>query len=1112
MKKKWYSLIPGLHSCRRSKLFVFMRTVLFLITVSISNALALNGLSQEARLNLNVQNETILKVLERIEDQSDFYFMFDATVVDLNQRTSIRCQNLSIVQILDQILRDKGISYTILDRQIALTNEAAKAAARQTGKISGVVTDPAGHPLPGVSVVIKGTATGTVTDTDGKYVLNNIPADATLVLSFVGMRSREVKTDGQAVLNVVLEEEIMGIGEVVAVGYGVQKKLNLTGSVASIEGNELAKKPVTQTSMALQGMTAGVTVTQKSGEPGQDGGTIRIRGIGTMGDSNPLILVDGISSDLNFVDPNDIETISVLKDAASAAIYGSRAANGVIIITTKRAKNSNFSINYNNYVGWQEPTNMQDIVSGYDHMVMINLANKNVNKPEPFSQEYIENYAKNAPSDEYPETNWHKAMLKDKALQQNHHISINGGGEKVSFLGSVTYLKQEGITINNSYERINARLNTDVKLKDNLKFGFDVSLRTDDDATAGSPWYFLNRYPRNLAGKNEDGTWGIGWDGTNTWATLEDGGMYHQKDYNVTARFNADWQPLKGLNLNFMYAPDFILTHSKDFQKHVDLFYPDGSIFNASPFKASLAERYEKNMSDNLRLMGTYAKAFGDHSLNFIAGFEQLSYRYDWMRGYRDEYLMENYEVLNAGPSTNQQATGSAVENSLRSFFGRLNYDYKQKYLFEANLRYDGSSRFSKGHRYGLFPSFSAGWRITEEDFLNDTGWLDNLKLRASWGQLGNQNIGDYPSSSVVTLGQDYVFNNNTAAQGGAITDANNQSISWETAEMINFGLDMSFLSKFSFSIEYYVKNTKDILLKLPIPMTMGLNPAYQNAGKVRNTGWDYTLSFNDKAGDLEYRIGFNLSDVKNEIIDLVGTGPYIEAPYIKQEGSSIYSLYGLESTGLFQNPEEIASHATQYGSVQPGDIKYTDQLTVDSNGDGIPDATDGKIDAGDRVVMGNYFPRFSYGLDLYAKYKNFDFSALLQGVGKVDGYLSEQGVWAFYVGGTAREWQKDYWTAENPGASYPRLTFNWPNNEQSSTYWVKNAAYLRLKNVQIGYTIPKKVIAKTFLNSCRVFFSGQNLFTIDNFYDGFDPEAPIGTGNYYPMVKVYSFGVNVNL
>jgi len=1089
-----------------------MRTVLFLITVSISNALALNGFSQEARLNLNVQNETILKVLERIEDQSDFYFMFDATVVDLNQRTSISCRDLPVVQILDQILRDKGISYTIIDRQIALTNEAGKATAQQKSKVSGVVTDAGGQPLPGVSVIIKSTTTGTITDTDGKYFLNNIPADATLVFSFVGMRSQELKTGGQSVLNVVLEEELLGIGEVVAVGYGVQKKLNLTGSVASIEGDELAKKPVTQTSMALQGMTAGVTVTQKSGEPGQDGGTIRIRGIGTMGDSDPLILVDGISSNLNFVDPNDIETISVLKDAASAAIYGSRAANGVIIITTKRAKNSNFSINYNNYIGWQEPTNMQDIVSGYDHMVMINLANKNVNKPEPFSQEYIDNYAQNAPSDEYPETNWHNAMLKNKALQQNHHISINGGGEKVSFRGSVTYLKQDGITINNSYERINARFNTDVRLKENLQFGFDVSLRTDDDATAGSPWYFLNRFPRNLAGKNENGTWGIGWDGTNTWATLEDGGMYHQKDYGVTAKINADWQPVKGLNLNFMYAPDFILTHSKDFQKHVDLFYPDGSIYNASPFKANLAEKYEKNMSDNLRLMATYTKAFGDYSLNFIAGFEQLSYRYDWMRGYRDEYLMENYEVLNAGPTTNQQATGSAVENSLRSLFGRVNYDYKQKYLFEANLRYDGSSRFAQGHRYGLFPSFSAGWRITEEAFMSDTEWLDNLKLRASWGQLGNQNIGDYPSSSVVTLGQDYVFNNNTAAQGGAITDASNQRISWETAEMINFGLDMSLWSKISFSIEYYIKNTKDILLKLPIPMTMGLNPAYQNAGKVRNTGWDYTLSFNDKAGDLEYRIGFNLSDVKNEIIDLVGTGPYIEAPYIKQEGYSIYSLYGLESAGLFQTPDEIASHATQYGSVQPGDIKYTDQLTVDSNEDGIPDATDGKIDAGDRVVMGNYFPRFSYGIDLYAKYKNFDFSALLQGVGKVDGYLSEQGVWAFYVGGTAREWQKDYWTAENPGASYPRLTFNWPNNEQPSTYWVKSAAYLRLKNVQIGYTIPKKIIAKTCLNSCRIFFSGQNLFTIDNFYDGFDPEAPIGTGSYYPMVKVYSFGVSVNL
>ena len=1112
MKKNWFlSEYRYLFACF-GKILKIMRFTIFLVVLTCLQVFAVNNYAQTKKLELKVENETIAEVLNKIEDASDFFFFYNNKAVSLDKVVSIDVKDKTITEVLDALFEGTNVKYSINNRQIILSGKEGFTQQKQDREVSGKVTDGSGLPLPGVTVLVKGTIQGTVTNVDGTFSLSHVSEDATLVFSFVGMKMQEVGVKGKTSVNVIMTEDAIGIQEVVAVGYGVQKKLNLTGSVASMEGDELAKKPVTQTSMALQGMTAGVTVTQKSGEPGQDGGTIRIRGIGTMGDSNPLILVDGISSDINFVDPNDIETISVLKDAASAAIYGSRAANGVIIITTKRAKNSNFSINYSNYVGWQEPTNMQDIVSGYDHMVMINLANKNVNKPEPFSQEYIENYAKHAPSDEYPETNWHNVMLKNKALQQNHHLSINGGGEKVSFRGSVSYLKQDGITINNGYERVNARFNTDVRLKDNLQFGFDISLRADDDATAGSPWYFLNRYPRNLAGKNANGTWGIGWDGTNTWATLEDGGLYHQKDYDVIAKINADWQPVEGLNLNFMYAPDLGLIHSKDFSKHVDLFYPDGSIYNASPYKASLAERYEKNLSDNLRLMASYTKSFSDHSINFIGGFEQLSYRYDWMRGYRDEYLMENYEVLNAGPSTNQQATGSAVENSLRSFFGRVNYDYKQKYLFEANLRYDGSSRFAPGHRYGVFPSFSAGWRITEENFMSELQWLDNLKLRASWGQLGNQNIGDYPSSSVVTLGQDYVFNNNTAAQGGAITDANNQDISWETAEMVNMGLDVSVWSKVSFSIEYYIKDTKDILLKLPIPMTMGLNPAYQNAGKVRNTGWDYTLSFNDKVGDLEYRIGVNLSDVKNEIIDLVGTGPYIEAPYIKKEGYSIYSLYGLESAGLFQNTDEIAAHATQYGNVQPGDIKYVDQLTVDTNGDGIPDAGDGKIDADDRVVMGNYFPRYSYGIDLYAKYKNFDFSALVQGVGKVDGYLSEQGVWAFYVGGTAREWQKDYWTQDNPDASYPRLTFNWPNNEQPSTYWVKSAAYLRLKNLQIGYTIPKKIIAKTGLNHCRVFFSGQNLLTLDDFYDGFDPEAPIGTGAYYPMVKVYSFGVSVNL
>jgi TonB-linked SusC/RagA family outer membrane protein len=532
----------------------------------------------------------------------------------------------------------------------------------------------------------------------------------------------------------------------------------------------------------------------------------------------------------------------------------------------------------------------------------------------------------------------------------------------------------------------------------------------------------------------------------------------------------------------------------------VNLYYPSGYLYNPTPYRARLREKYTKNVNNNLKALITYNKSFNTHNLNLLAGFEQVDYRGDWMEGYRDQYVLENYEVLDAGSPANQTATGSATEWALRSFFGRVNYDYQQKYLFEANLRYDGSSRFAQGNKYGFFPSLSAGWRISEEQFMEDVEWVDNLKLRASWGKLGNQEIGNYPFVSSVTLGLNYMFNQTTPGQGGAVIDAANPNITWESTTMTNVGFDVMLFSKLSVTAEYYVKNTSDILLKLPIPGTTGLKAAYQNAGEVRNKGWDISVRYTDKAGNFYYNIGAHLSDVKNEITNLEGTGPYIYERTIHEEGHPISSLYGLQAEGLFQSEEEIKNHATQFGNIlAPGDIKYKDQ-----NNDGV-------INAEDRVVMGNFMPRYTFGLDFSGEYGNFDLSFMLQGVGKADGYIDQHGVFAFYMGGTAQEWHKSgHWTPENRNASYPRLTFNYPNNEQVSSYWVKSAAYLRLKNLQVGYTLPKSILDKTFIDYLHIYVSAQNLFTVTGFYDSFDPEAPVGTGQFYPMMKVYSLGFNV--
>jgi TonB-linked SusC/RagA family outer membrane protein len=1073
-----------------------LQTVLFFIL--LSNALSAQ-LTQ--KLDIRLEKEPIKSFFTSIESKTDYTFMYKN--LDLTTPVTIIAEQIELSIILNRVFAPLNITYEVSGQRIILNQQTAKDSPDSIGKrrLTGTVIDEHNEPIIGANVVERGTTNGVITDTDGKFSLY-VSDNAVLQITYIGYMTQDITTVGKSVLTVILNENTEALDEVIVVGYGVQKKVNLTGSVENINGSYLSKKTMGQTSMALQGASPGITVQQSSGQPGKDGGTIRIRGIGTLSSVNPLILVDGVESDINSIDPNDIEAISVLKDAASSAIYGSRAANGVILITTHRAEKDVFRINYDSYIGRQSPTALPQMVSGYDHMVMLNEANRNVGRAEPFGADYIKEYALKAPSDQYPETNWHDVMLKKHALQHNHHVGINGGGEKVSILGALSYLNQDGITLNTNYERINLRLNTDVKIRKDLTAKFDVVIMTDNNETpaAGMPWYFLNRYPRNLQGKNEDGSWGVGFDGTNTWATEADGGIAHEKNYATNLNFKIDYTPVEGLNLSFQYAPRWNFYHNKVFLKTVNIYYPSGDLYNATPYRARLRERYTKSANNNLKGLITYDRKFSNHNLSILTGFEQVDYRGDWMEGFRDQYILENYDMLDAGSPANQTATGSATEWALRSFFGRVNYDYKQKYLLEANLRYDGSSRFAQGNKYGMFPSVSAGWRISEEQFMQDLEWINNLKLRASWGRLGNQEIGNYPFVSSVNLGLNYMFNQTIPGQGGAVLDAANPDITWETTTMSNMGFDVTLLSKWSITAEYYVKHTSDILLKLPIPATTGLKAAYQNAGEVRNKGWDFSIRYTDKIGGFNFNVGAHLSDVKNEITNLEGTGPYIYDRTIHAEGYPISSLYGLQAVGLFQTEDEIKNHATQFANIlAPGDIQYKDQ-----NNDGV-------INAEDRIVMGSYMPRYTFGLDFYGEYKNLDLSFMLQGVGKADGYIDQHGVLAFYMGGTAQEWHKnDHWTPENKNASYPRLTFNYPNNEQVSSYWIRNAAYLRCKNIQIGYTLPKSILNKVFIDYFRIYIAAQNLFTITDFYNSFDPEAPIGRGEFYPMMKVYSLGFNV--
>ena len=924
------------------------------------------------------------------------------------------------------------------------------------------------------------------------------------MFSYVGYQSREVALGSQTSLDLELTPSDNTLNEVVVVGYGTQKKVNVTGAVASVSSQELTRRPVGQTSSALQGMMPGVTVTQRSGRPGGDAGSIRIRGVGTIGNADPLVLIDNIEGSINSIDPNLIESVTVLKDAASASIYGSRAANGVILVTTKRAKASRIAMSYNNYVGWQTPTNLPRMAGAIDHMLLTNEAYVNVGRAPLYADDLINRYRTEGATnrDLYPDTDWQGQVLTGSGLQQSHFFSINGGSEKIRFLTSAGYFDQKGIIENSGFRRYTLRNNTDIQLSDKLSARADLQLvaATTIEPGRGSEtvFHWMNRIPANQIGINANGTWGDGWNGDNPIAMSRDGGIRKNNSPYVMLNAALVYVPVRGLTAEVAYSPKYALSIDKNFIKSVQAYKPDGTLSFLAPARSSLTEATSRSMYNTLRATLTYDKVYGGHGVKILAGFSREDFRNDNVTGSREGFLLPDYQVLNAGASDLQRSSGGASEWALQSVFGRINYDFKQKYLLEANARYDGSSRFSKGHKYGFFPSVSAGWRISQEAFMQPlAAAINELKIRASWGQLGNQNIqgGNYPFMSSLqfgpyTLGKQIV---NVVALNTLANDA----ISWETTEMTDVGMDAVLFSRLSVTADYYYKKTRDILLDLDIPAIIGLNKPYQNAGIVENRGWKLGLNYRGAVRDFRYDIGFNISDVKNRVVDLRGVNQV--GTLANREGYPIQSIYGLQAEGLFQTADEVAAHAQQFGIIKPGDIKYRDQ-----NGDGL-------INGNDNVVLGSTIPRFTYGSTLNASYKGLSLNILLQGVGRADGMLYEQGIMPFFLGGTVQQQHKDHWTPEHTNAVFPRLAFSEANNEKISSFWLRNAAYLRLKNIQLGYTLPGSFTQRIGISMLRVFANGQNLLTFDRFWDGYDVESPVGTGSSYPQVKMYSFGIDVN-
>ena len=1125
MKKINYPLISIIKQIWKSKLLMVMRATLFIAVISIAQVFALNTYSQSTRLSLNLKDVSIKKLLEQIEDQSEFYFIYDATVIDVDQKVSIESKNKLIPDILDKLFAGTDAIYKINNRQIAISTTKANFGNQQSKAITGKVTNSSGEPIPGVTVYVKGTSQGTVADSDGNYSLTNIADDAVLVFSFVGLKTQDVPVVGKSNINVTLVEEAIGLEEVVAIGYGTVKRKDLTGSISTLDGGLISQRNSIQVGDALQGAIPGVVVTRGAGSAPGSSATIRIRGITTLSNNNPLIIVDGVPvGGIDDVSANDIESMSVLKDAASASIYGARAAAGVILITTKRARKGQAAFEYSTQYGFEKPTELPKYAGPVRYMEMANEItwndnNNNAGGENPtFPQDHINSYLANNKTnpDQYPVTDWADLILKDHSTRETHELSFMMGSDKIRTKGSFKYEKSDALWNNKEFRRYTARINNDLIINDYLSVQVDVSLRrTINERPNINPIAATHSAGPIYAAIWSDERIASGKQGDNAWGMVEYGGFNNNWVNNMTGKIGIDFKPLDGLKISAIVSPNFTTSKTKTFRKSIPTYSAeDPTVFDTylADFDiTSLSEGRNDNYSITGQLLANYIKMVGDHSINLLAGYEEFYYYSENMGGSRLDYALTNFPYLDLGPLEGINNWGSALENAYRSYFGRIMYDYKNKYLLQANLRYDASSRFASEYRWGSFPSFSAGWVISEESFMEDASWLSFLKLRGSWGRLGNERIGNYPYQSTITFNKAFFYmgSNVTSATTAAQLEYAIRNISWETTETIGVGFDASFLdNRLSVTGDYYQKTTKDMLLDLEIPDFIGYDNPSQNTGIMETKGWEFQVGWRNKIGEIGYSVSANLSDYKSIMGDLGGT--QFLGDRIKTEGSEFDEWYGYLSEGLYQAQDEIDNSATLFSSVKPGDIKYIDI----SGPDGVPD---GLISPEyDRTLLGGSLPRFVYGGNIRLDYKNFDFSLVFQGVGKQLAHLSPNMIRPLYR--TAQNVpvlvDGNYWsvynTAEkNQNALYPRLSEKSAdsNNYVLSDYWLFNGAYFRLKNITLSYNLPKNLVEKVKLEGVRVYGSISDLLSIDKYPKGWDPEAAV---TVYPVTSSFIFGVSV--
>ncbi|HLT08773.1 MAG TPA: TonB-dependent receptor [Cyclobacteriaceae bacterium] len=1007
----------------------------------------------------------------------------------------------------------------VLSRASLAAVHVHDSTLHQDVEVTGQVTDASGEAIPGVTVLVKGTTIGTATDIDGQYAIA-VPEEAVLVFSFVGYISQELAVGTRKIINVTLEEDVSALDEIVVVGYGTQRKVNVTGSISVVDNESLQNRPLTNATQALQGVQ-GLYVNQAGGQPGADDATIRIRGIGSIGGAgklSPLVLVDGVEFPLRDVNPNDIESISVLKDAASTAIYGSRAANGVILITTKLGKEEQSVISYSGYIGSQQATYLPDPVdNSADFMEAYNRAMINQGTTPIYSDELINEFRTNPTSQLYPNTNWMELMF-GSALIHEHNLRFSGGTSKTRYNVSTGFLDQDGVlkgmTGAKKYS-LNVRVNSQLTERLNME-GSVIATRWDVEHPASGIGTAMNRIMRMVpvqpVGKLPNGNWPDSWVITPGQNGFQNPLIWAEEAYRnertdrIMANLSASYQLAEGLRYQIRGS-----VNSGDFLR--EDWYPAVMAYDvrtgepSRPWSATSTKTHRNEKEERLNFTQTLTYDFSlgsDHTLFALLGHSLEQFTTKYFQASVQGFPTTDLDELDIG-TENPQVAGTSTKDVLISYFGRVQYGYKDKYLLEFNSRYDGSSRFAKGNKWGFFPSFSLGWRLSEENFLSDARWLDELKIRGSWGQIGNQEIGRFQYINAVELGYGYPFGG--AYQGGsAVVQLRDPSLQWEVTSMTNVGVDFALLQgKLSGELEYFHRRTEGILRQVAIPSQVGaLAGPIRNIAVVDNSGFELGLNYTNQIGtDFSYEIGGNFSKIKNEVVDLNGE-EIISGGRITREGAPIDSWYVLKTDGLFQSQEEVDNYPTITNRVGPGDVKY-----VDLNEDGV-------IDGDDRYIAGNTFPEFTYGFNFTLRYKGLSLSTIWQGVGNIHVRPNNNLASPFNNGaGLTKDWLTDSWTPENPNARLPRITARnqyTAENFSDSDFWLEDASYLRLKNVQLAYDFKGAWLDRIGVDQLRLFVNAQNILTFTN-VRLFDPERNITATNIdqYPSVKTTTVGVNIN-